>query len=252
MNAEKELLLTTKTDVITSITDMYSRLKAGALANLLIQSAIESADKLGFGFKNLKEIELFWVLNRLHIEIVKPIYRNENLMVETWPKTVDGWFYIRDFFIKNDKEEILVKATSSWLALDAKSKRPKKIDGLLAEKFTRLKEKNALPYLPEKLAESETNYSIEIKPSFFDFDLNGHVTSSRYIDWMMDCLSLDFHKNNYPKTMIINYLKETLPQLGVRMNHKFLENNKVFFEGKHTIKENTCVRALVEFEKILQ
>ncbi|HPE35353.1 MAG TPA: hypothetical protein PLI65_11215 [Bacteroidales bacterium] len=40
--------------VTSANTDMYKRLRAGALADLLIQSAIKSADELQAGFDVLK------------------------------------------------------------------------------------------------------------------------------------------------------------------------------------------------------
>ena len=43
---------------------------------------------------------------------------------------------------------------------------------------------------------------------FFDIDLNKHVTSSRYVDWMMDSFSAEFHEANYPKKIALNYMKE--------------------------------------------
>ena len=44
-------------------TDMFGRIRLGSLVNLLIQAATNSADKLGFGYKNIQEQKLFWVLS---------------------------------------------------------------------------------------------------------------------------------------------------------------------------------------------
>ena len=64
----KNLVLTTNYSVTSADTDMYSRLRPGALVNFLIQSAIESADQMGYGFGGLKKQQLFWVLSRLTLE----------------------------------------------------------------------------------------------------------------------------------------------------------------------------------------
>ena len=48
--SEKNLTLYTGFKITSADTDMYTRIRAGALLNLLIQSAINSAESLGFGF----------------------------------------------------------------------------------------------------------------------------------------------------------------------------------------------------------
>ena len=51
----------------------------------------------------------------------------DNIEIKTWPKGVDGLFAIRDFQIFRNGE-IIGRATSYWLILDADSKRPKRLD----------------------------------------------------------------------------------------------------------------------------
>jgi len=94
---EAKLTLRKKFIVTSADTDMFGRLKLSVLANYLIQSAISSADKLGFGLKYLRKEKLFWVLHRLTINIEKQLKWYDEIEVETWPKTVEGLLYIRDF-----------------------------------------------------------------------------------------------------------------------------------------------------------
>ena len=67
------LVLTSKFQISSADTDMEARIRLGSIANLLIQSAINSADSLGFGYKGMLEQKLFWVLSRLTIEIYRPM-----------------------------------------------------------------------------------------------------------------------------------------------------------------------------------
>lgn len=235
-----------KFEITTADTNMQSYLMVGSLANLLIQSAISSADQLGFGFSSLKQHNLLWVLSRLNIEIINPLKWYDTAEVETWPKNVDRIFYYRDFIIRNQKNEIVAKATSAWLAIDADSRRPKILNQEQTQVFTKLKNKFAIETAPEKLCPIKGNEVAKQKASYFDIDLNQHVTATRYIDWMMDALPITFLKENYPKQLTINYLKETLYNEEVAIIKQDLPNEYVF-EGNNLNTNNCAFRGKIVF-----
>lgn len=226
--------------------DMFARIRLGALVNLLIQSAINSADQLGFGFGGLKQQHLFWVLSRLTLEIDRPLKWYEEVTVETWPKDVEKILYVRDYLIRDANLDIVARATSGWLAIDLETKRPKVIDGLDAEIFSHLKEKHAIENLPEKVMPIKDGESHEFKSSYFDIDLNKHTTSSRYVDWMMDTFPIDFHETNYPKKLIINYNKETMPGESVTLM-KNQNQNEVVFQGINNQSGTNAYRGKIKF-----
>jgi medium-chain acyl-[acyl-carrier-protein] hydrolase len=246
-NDNNELTLYTNFRVSSADTDMEARLRPGALVNFLIQSAIQSADSLGFGFGNLSQEQLFWVLSRMVIEIYRPLKWNEEIIVETWPKDVDGLLYLRDFIIRDKKGAIVVKATSGWLAINFKSKRPGKVEGIGASFLDRLRSKHALEAHPEKLPTIQASAYTEKVTTYFDLDLNKHVTSTRYIDWMIDSIPVDYLATHYPSKVIINYMKET--HLGDVI---LLQSNESFqqtfvFEGINKFTNQISFRARIEF-----
>ncbi len=245
--SEKSLSLKTSFNVTSAETDMYSRLRLGGLVNYLIQSAIKSADDLGFGFRGLRKQQLFWVLSRMTLEIYRPLKWYEQVEVETWPKSVEKIIYLRDFIVKDGEGNVAARATSGWLAVDLHSKRPKKVDGVEADYFTHLKDKNALEQSPEKLSPFEGKDQFEIQSSYFDIDLNKHVTATRYIDWMMDTFSIEFHANNYPGKLSINYLKETKPKEIIRLKREQSDSNGYNFEGINIGANTDAFRGKVEF-----
>ena len=228
---DDELILRKKFIVTSADTDMFGRLKLSVLANFLIQSAISSADKLGFGLKYLREEKLFWVLHRLTINIEKQLKWYDEIEVETWPKKIEGLLYIRDFIVRDKNNDIVARGTSAWLAIDAIRKRPKIIDGIITDAFHSLKHKNAIEELPLKLSLIKDGEMNEIQTSFFDLDLNQHVTSTRYIDWIMDAFSVDFHSKNYPKFLSINYLMEIKPNEKIQVYKTKTDEHSFHFEG---------------------
>ena len=244
---ESQLTLKKEFIVTSADTDMFGRLKLSGLSNFLIQSAISSADKLGFGLKYLHEEKLFWVLSRFTIHIERQLNWYDVAEVETWPKTVDGLLYIRDFIMRDKQQRIVAKGTSGWIAIDSIKKRPTKITGIIKDVFYSLKHKNAIEKMPERLLFVDNGQETKIQTNFFDFDLNQHVTTTRYIDWLMDRFTFEFHKNNYPKKLSINFLKEIKPENQIQIYKNETEQNKYHFEGINVSTERKAFRGEIVF-----
>lgn len=243
---ETDLCLFNNFKVTTAETDMQNRLRLGSLVNLLIQSAINSADNLGFGFNNLITQKLAWVLSRLTVEIIEPIKWYDKVVVETWPKDLDKILYLRDFIVRNESGKTMAKATSGWLAIDIERRRPKVIERSTSKIFSQLKHKHAIEETPEKLMPIKNGDVFENIAKYSDIDLNQHVTATRYIDWMMDSFLVDFHKCNYPKKLTINYLKETMPGEILKINR--LNSENVFnFEGENCSSNTKAFRGKILF-----
>lgn len=244
---EPELIMSVPFSISSADTDMFARIRMGSLANLLIQSATRSADHLNVGYDSIRQQKLFWVLSRLTIEIYKPMSWYESCIVETWPKDVQKILYIRDFIVRDEKGEETAKATSGWLGIDIDTKRPRTIDSSGNPLFTRLKDRNALDISPEKLFPVKDGEVSEIKTSYYDIDLNGHVTARRYIDWMMDTFEVEFHQNNYPKIVSINYLNEIWPGEIIQITKNRQAEKTYVFEGINKIRNTIAFRGKIGF-----
>jgi len=245
--SEKNSVSISVFDITTADSDIQARLRLGGLVNLLIQAAINSADSLGFGFEGLHRQQLFWVLSRLTVEIYHPLKWYDKAFVETWPKDVEGLLYLRDFMVRNQEGEVVAKCTSGWLAIDMQTKRPKLVDEKYSHIFNRMKDKHALEYKPEKLFPVETGESFAVKTTWFDLDVNKHVTSTRYIDWMMDALPVQILNNHYPLKLSINYMKETMLGDTIKITCKAGEAHRFIFEGRNAINHTVTFRGSISF-----
>ena len=233
--------------ITSADTDMFARLRPGAAVNFLIQAAIDSADRLGFGYGGIRHQNLFWVLSRLTVELYRPLKWYESVDVETWPKNVERILYLRDFVLRDKDGGVVAKATSGWLAVDIETKRIRKIGGIHAEYFDHLKDKHAIPESPDKLFPVNNGESFEIRSGYFDFDLNGHVTTTRYVDWMMDTLPIGFHRDNYPQKLILNMMKETMPEEKIRIVRNINGEGQYLFEGMNLNNDTIAFRASFGF-----
>lgn len=248
MNTKDYDLVTRSSYKITSAdTDMFGRVKLSFMLNLMIQGAIHSADSLGFGYDHLQEQQLFWVLNRITMEIHRPLTWKETVEVETWPKDVHKILYLRDFIARDEKGDIIAKATSTWLAIDFKTKKPGRVEGIMRERLTKMRERHAIEQIPEKLIPITEGEESEHNVTYFDIDLNKHLTSTRYVDWMMDSIPTDFHKDNYAKELSVNFLKETLPEERIKVFKSQNSAGDFLFSGIKPDKDQVAVLGRIGF-----
>lgn len=247
--AKEGLTLISKYRITSADTDMFARLKPSALLGFMIQSAIDSADRIGFGFRDLRKQKLFWVLSRLTLEMDSiPLWYDE-IEVETWPRDIEKILYRRDYLIRQNGK-VIGRATSHWLAIDRDSKKPGKVALEDEWMFLSLREKQAIAKAPVKIMPIDSQNSDTIETNFTDFDLNGHVTSTRYLEWAMNAIPAIFHKEHVFEKLTVNYIKETLS--GEKLNTKIqlIENKINHFEAQHKSSDNAAFRSVVGFRNV--
>lgn len=122
--------------------DENLELKLNVIFQWFSEIAWEHAKTLGIGFEELKNVDKFWVLNSVNVEINKLPKWQDQLILETWPSGISGIQYTREFQFYDDKQNVLIAASSSWVIIDKNTLRPilppefSYLDELLKEKAT--------------------------------------------------------------------------------------------------------------------
>ncbi|WP_341227578.1 thioesterase family protein [uncultured Arcticibacterium sp.] len=75
-----------------------------------------------------------WVVRKHEIEYFKPAHEADQLIVNTWVSNFTQVSSERHYQIKRG-DELLVKASTLWIALDAKKMKPIRIPASTAESF---------------------------------------------------------------------------------------------------------------------
>ena len=189
--------------------DFQFRVTMAALGDILLTTAGMNADDNGFGLRVLHETESAWVLSRMAIEMKRFPDQYETIEVETWVEEVGRATTIRNFCIRDEKKDIVGNACSVWVLFDMKTRRAKDLQTLegiheFATGEVSLIEK------PIRLGSVEGEDYDGFKVKYSDIDINGHVNSIRYIQWISDCFSLDCYRKCSVKRFEINYIHEML------------------------------------------
>jgi medium-chain acyl-[acyl-carrier-protein] hydrolase len=110
-----------------------------------------------------------------------------------------------------------------------------------------MKDKHALKQLPDKLGPVSGGETFELKTTWFDLDVNKHVTSSRYVDWMVDTLPADLLTSHYPRRISVNYLKETMGGELIRLARTVRDRDQYSFEGFNRDNASGKFRGAIDF-----
>lgn len=250
---------------ITSIlVNPLGRLGLYGVLNLIQETAWMHAETLGFGMKDMERQGLFWVLTRQHLEMKEWPLFGQSIIVETWLRPPEGAFVSREFYIKSADDRIIGSCSTSWLALDRKTKKILPSADLRPWKDICADQTNGLSTekIPvqgdyEKLARFRVRNS--------DIDTNQHVNNTKYSQWILDSISYDLHRNLILKSYAVNFLSET--HLGDKVmversllstDHESVNAGSSVYKGvimpkdlnDPNAKTQTCFTARLEWEKI--
>ncbi len=204
------------------------------ICNFLQEGASTHAEKAGFGYEDMMSRKQVWVLARLKVEIDAYPDWKDQLKLLTWPRGKQGIFYIRDFIIQDEKEQPVIKATSSWAAINIKTRRPEVVDGI-EKGLISLKEKVAIDEKLDKLPElSNPDLMRKRQIEYTDIDLVYHVNNVKYIELIMNSFPLKTHLHEKVRTLEINYLGE------VKYGEQVL-----IFTDQNLETENSCLVNIV-------
>jgi len=180
----------------------------------VLEAAGEHAAGGGLAVTDLFKKGLTWVLSRFHIEITRYPKWGETVQINTWPSGRGTLFAVRDYEIL-DAEGPIAAATSSWLIVDLKTRRPVRTAEHL-EGFPLL-EKRALADEFASLPGPEREDVVKEFPVFFsDIDLNGHVTATVYIHRALETVPDEILFGWRPAGIEVNYRGEAFYGDGIR------------------------------------
>jgi acyl-ACP thioesterase len=198
--------------ILISDCDFTRKLKPSALFSYFQEIAGLHADNQGAGIDTLaREHGAAWVLTRMRVDVTRYPDRDEEVILETWPQEPRKYEFDRDYLMRDLAGNIIARGVSVWVVLDVSSRRLVRseviwrgLPGALTERaIDCAMGKIKLP--PEPAAA----YKRRIGCS--DTDMNGHLNNSKYVDFIMDCFSMEQLRRRRAGSIKVNYLSEAFP-----------------------------------------
>lgn len=129
----------------------------------------------------MHEENVFWVLSRLKIEIIKFPRWRDCITIQTWSNGLSGLFAIRNFQVLSETGEVLINAISSWLMVNTQSRRLVRADDFMHDfpvLYEQLFDQN-----PDKIEQLNSALGfIASNVEYNEIDMNYHVNNVSYID----------------------------------------------------------------------
>jgi len=227
--------------------DFQKNITFMSLGNYLLDTACMNAEANGFGLKKLQSMNSSWVLSRIAIEMNTVLTEDEHFGVQTRVEDVGRLATTRNFNILNDKNEIIGGACSNWVMFDMVTRRP--VDLLSIEGLKEVAEQDSGTIeKPIRLGAIGGESVAEFTVKYSDIDINGHVNSISYVQWLCDLFSLDMYKSRRIKRLEMNYINETFWGEDIQIYYEEKQCDDFHFEIRKSDK--TICKARVLWETI--
>lgn len=189
--------------------DLNNRVKISTIFNFMQETASMNAIELKFGFDDLAEDGLFWVLSRAKIVMNNYPDAFEFITVDTWPKNLNKLFANRDFRFFDKDMKCIGAATTAWLMVKRKNLKPVNPETNMIGLHQVMTEPGIDEVL-EKIPEDQSRLLFsEFEIGYKDIDINQHTNNSRYIEYLQDCLNEEFCSGKLIKAIQVNFLSQT-------------------------------------------
>lgn len=213
-------------------TDINANLKLYSFMNFAQEAAGLHADSLGFGYDNLIQTDIAWVLSRIHVRFLKLPRWKDEISLETWHKGTDRLFGFRDFEVLDSLGEKIILATSSWLVINTRTRRLQRMENIMGENTEGNDSRHAIEEAAERLVSPQEMEFVRTRVvAFSDVDINRHTNNAKYTEWALDCIKEDVITAIRITDLVINFNAES--RMGDSIDfYKSDTSETMFIEGK--------------------
>jgi len=219
--------------------DCFGRLKNSTLLYFVQEVAGRHFADIAMDYDALAEKGMFWAIIRQKVQITRLPLRGETVKLETWPMPTTRSAYPRSVVAYDGQGNEVFRSISIWVLMDLKNRRmilPGKSGISVAGTLRGLE-----LAMPASLTPMVLNNRRDRTVSFTDLDRNGHMNNTRYMDWIDDLLTSDFHRVHTPREFTVCYLSEAREGQTLNMTWDALEDGAVHIDA-HRVTEGHSER----------
>lgn len=234
-------------DIKYSDVDCYDRLKLSALLGMMQESACLSADELKFGYKDIRDKDVAFVVTNWCIRLNRPITVDDKIIIKTWPIKPKHLLVFRDFEIYIGCEKVGA-ASSRWCLVDLKTFSMRPASVVFADDWREYNDFRSIDGISWKIPEMENGEPIYSKVvAYSDYDHYNHVNNTRYADFAFDVFSVPELKDLYFSDVQIAYVKQC--KFGEKIDfYREFKDGAFYVDGR--VGNELRVQFKIGFEKI--
>jgi medium-chain acyl-[acyl-carrier-protein] hydrolase len=242
-----------ETQVKTYETDFQQQWRPACFSQAMQEAAAHHATHLGFGYKEMMANDQIWILSRVRIRFHAFPTVEDGVRIETWPKGIQQrLLFMRDFHLRDAAGSSLADGSTGWLLVNPSVRRILSPGALLGGSLPDNCGRSAIDEPLDKLSPPEgLPVRLSIAAGYSAVDLLGHVTSSRYLDWIGDAFTLAEHAARRLVELQINYTSEVLPgeQVDLAVGPDSVDPHLWWAVGTHQQTRARAFEAFLRFSK---
>jgi len=205
------------------------------------------SEKLGIGIDYMIENGMAWILYKWDISIEKYPKYGEKIIVITEPCAFKKFYGYRKFQVLDSNRQIIASASSAWLLIDIKERKPIRVTEHLISTYGLTKDSNEVLKIPNIKDLQKVDNSVEFKIRYSDIDTNGHVNNEKYAAWLIESVPLEIVLSCTLINIKITYKKESkygevikvLSHVEHENNHSIVTHKVIKDDEEITLGETT-------------
>lgn len=193
--------------------DANKRITMAGIIDMFQDCSTFQSEDIGFGFDVLEKQNMAWVIINWELNVLSLPHLCDRVTVGTYPYDIKGFFARRNFYMKNDKGEIIIKANTLWTLLDMEKMTPVKIWKELKDAYV-IEEKLDMTYSSRKVEIPEgegislqRGEKVIIAPHHLDS--NKHVNNGQYVKIALEAAEKDSEEMEFD-SLRIDYRKQAV------------------------------------------
>lgn len=174
------------------------------LLRLCQEASNYHSDAVGYGINNDSKLNYNWVLIDQKAKVFTRPCWAARLKIKTWSRGAKGVYFLRDFEVLDEKENLVCIASSRWVMVDCDHGKILRPEQQILDAYGTC-DKSVFDVRSKKLREpGDSIKNFEYKIQNRDIDVNGHVNNLCYLDFAEETIpeSINF------STVEVLYKKE--------------------------------------------
>lgn len=195
--------------------DIRGQWRPSAILETMQEVAGDQCAELGIGRPVMDGMGIAWVLSRTRVAMKRLPRLGETICAETWPLPPKHLFYPRVSAFRDGAGDLIGEANSLWLLMDLNTRRVVNSDEVLRHLPDNADMPAGIPLGAVRPLEGEAE-ARTFMPPYADFDLNGHVNNTKYLDWTLNALGHRVMAERWISEFSVGYEREIRPDEEIR------------------------------------
>ena len=220
-----EAVFTQNYEIKDNMVDRFGNLKPSQILFIAQDMGTRHCVELSLSYEALASKGLFWAVSRHRVQITRLPKSGETIRVETWAMPTTRVAYPRSVVAYDEKGGECFRSITLWVLMNLDTRamiQPAK-SGIEVAGTVRGLELAS----PKGLVPRDMVNSCPRRVCFSDIDRNGHMNNTRYLDWIDDLYSSDFHRKHTLREFTACYLAESREGDNLDMRYEILEEGCV-------------------------